>query len=94
MKFATERAGLILEKTRTITSSEWLHYQWNHLVTYPAMGTPSGFWSPNHALSRKEKAWIQILSIIHLSKINHLVTRVFDTLGSGDNYLFIFRKPI
>lgn len=94
MKFATERAGLILEKTRTITSSEWLHYQWNHLVTYPAMGTPAGFWSPNHDLSRKQKAWMQILSIIHMSKINHLITRLFDTLGAGDNYLFLLRKPL
>jgi 2-polyprenyl-3-methyl-5-hydroxy-6-metoxy-1,4-benzoquinol methylase len=94
MKFATEKAGLTVEKIRTITSSEWLYYQWNHLVTYPAMGTPSGFWAPNRSLSRKEKTWMHILSVIHLSKINHLITRLFDTLGWGDNYLFIFRKPI
>lgn len=93
MKLATGRAGLVVETIRTITSSEWLHFQWNHLVTYPEMGTPSGFWSPNRVLSRKENAWRQILSIIHLSKINHLITRLFDALGSGDNYLFILRKP-
>ena len=93
MKLATGRAGLVVETIRTITSSEWLHYQWNHLVAYPEMGTPSGFWSPNRALSRKENAWKQILSIIHLSRINHLITRLFDALGAGDNYLFIVRKP-
>ena len=94
MKFATEKAGLMVEKIRTITSSEWLYYQWSHLVTYPAMGTPSGFWSPHHDLSLKQKVWMQILSIIHMSKINHLITRLFDTLGSGDNHLYILRKPL
>lgn len=94
MKAAAGKAGLVLEKTRTITSSEWLHYQWNHLVTCPGIGIPSGFWSPKGKRSLKQKIWVQALSIFHMSKINHLITRLFDALGWGDNYLFIFRKPI
>jgi len=94
IKSAAGRAGLVLEKTKTITSSEWLHYQWNHLVTCPAMGIPSGFWSPKGNRSLTQKIWVQALSILHMSKINHLITRLFDVLGWGDNYLFIFRKPL
>ena len=93
MKFATQKTGLTVKKTRTITSSEWLYYQWNHLVTYPAMGTPSGFWSPEQDLPLKQKIGMGILSLVHKTKFNHVITRLFDTLGSGDNRLFFLRKP-
>jgi 2-polyprenyl-3-methyl-5-hydroxy-6-metoxy-1,4-benzoquinol methylase len=94
MKSAAGRARLVLEKSGTITSPEWLYYQWNHLVTYPVMGTPSVFWSPKSERSLKQKISMQILSIVHRTGINHLITRLFDALGSGDNYLFIFRKSL
>jgi hypothetical protein len=92
MAFAAEQAGLALEQTRIITSSEWLYYQWVHLVTFPRMGVPSPFWSSNGKIQDGKRWIIQILRIVHLTKINHLVTRLFDTLGGGDNFLFFLRK--
>lgn len=93
MKIAAAKSGLIVEKDSTITNSEWLHYQWCHLVTYPRMGVPSGFWSPIGKLSILQKATLFILNIIHKSKVNHLITRLFDFVHMGDNFLFILRKP-
>ena len=92
MAIAAAQAGLALEQTRIITSSEWLFYQWVHLVTFPRMGVPSPFWSPNGKIQDGKRWIIQILRIVHLTKINHLVTRLFDTLGGGDNFLFFLRK--
>lgn len=93
MKIAAEKAGLLLEKVKTITSSVWLHCQWLHLLTYPKEGEPSGFWSPKGNLSLKQKIAIQLLSLVHKTKLNHLITRLFDFFNVGDNLLFILRKP-
>jgi 2-polyprenyl-3-methyl-5-hydroxy-6-metoxy-1,4-benzoquinol methylase len=92
LKLAAGQAGFVLERKKTITSSEWLYYQWAHLLTFPEMGTPSVFWSPVLKPSLKEKMILKLLYLIHLSKINHLITRIFDAFGVGDNYLFILRK--
>jgi 2-polyprenyl-3-methyl-5-hydroxy-6-metoxy-1,4-benzoquinol methylase len=93
MQLAAEQAGLILASTKTITHSNWLHYQWIHLALFPDMKNPSVFWSPDLVLSFREKLLLKILSIIHSSRINHLLTRLFDGLGLGDNYLFVLVKP-
>jgi 2-polyprenyl-3-methyl-5-hydroxy-6-metoxy-1,4-benzoquinol methylase len=92
MRLAAEQAGLILESAKTITHSNWLHYQWIHIVLFPDMGHPSVFWSPGLALSFKEKLLLKILAAIHRTKINHLLTRLFDKLGLGDNYLFVLLR--
>jgi SAM-dependent methyltransferase len=92
MKIALGKSGLGLEKVITITSSEWLFYQWVHAVLYPCMGTPSAFWSPNRNKTFLEKLWIKVMTAAHRTKINHLVTRFFDCTGSGDNLLFFLRK--
>jgi SAM-dependent methyltransferase len=93
MKIVAERAGFILGKNRTITSSDWLYWQWIHLVTYPNIGEPSGFWSPQVNLTMKQKIAIQLLSLVHRTKINHFITRLVDFFNVGDNLLFILRKP-
>jgi 2-polyprenyl-3-methyl-5-hydroxy-6-metoxy-1,4-benzoquinol methylase len=55
MAMAAEQAGMALEQVRIITSSEWLFYQWIHLVTFPKMGVPSSFWVSNGKLQGKNK---------------------------------------
>jgi hypothetical protein len=40
-----------------------------------------------------QKVGIRFLLIIHRIKINHLLTRIFDGLGIGDNYVFVLKKP-
>jgi 2-polyprenyl-3-methyl-5-hydroxy-6-metoxy-1,4-benzoquinol methylase len=93
MKIAAERSGLILEQCETITPSDWLFLQWIHLVTYPNIGEPSGFWSPQVNLTLKQNIAVQLLSLIHRTKINHFITRLFDLFNMGDNHIFVLRKP-
>lgn len=94
MQQAAEQAGLVVAEVKTITNSEWLYYQWIHLVTYPKLGEPSHFWSPNHdGMTLLQRRMLRALELMHRSKINHLLTRFFDTLGVGDNYVFVLKKP-
>ncbi|NTW58824.1 MAG: class I SAM-dependent methyltransferase [Nitrospirae bacterium] len=93
MKYAAEQAGLIFDTSRTVTDSEWLFYQWLHLLTYPCMGNPSVFWSPRGIRTIGVKLGFGLLLAMHYTKINHIATRLFDSLGIGDNYVFVLRKP-
>jgi len=91
MELAAEQAGYELEKVMTVTSSEYLHLQWNHLAFRPKPGRKSRFWVPQ-ANTRFQKMVFKALGFMHRVKFNHVVTRLFDTLGIGDNYLFVLRK--
>jgi len=92
MQIAAGRAGMSIERVRTLTSSEWLHYQWIHELTIPVQGQPSPFWSPKATPGALDSAAIHVLALLHRSKLNHIVTRLFDMIGVGDNYLFFLRK--
>lgn len=62
-------------------------------MLYPPINTISVFCDPSIKPSGKENRWIDILPKIHnLTKVNHLVTRFFNTLGCGDNFLYLLRK--
>ena len=93
MRIAAEQAGLVLEKAITITPSAWLHYQWIHLLSCPPEGVVSPFWAPGGKWSFMQKVALRTLEIVHRCKINHVITRIFDTLGMGDNRLYFLRKP-
>jgi 2-polyprenyl-3-methyl-5-hydroxy-6-metoxy-1,4-benzoquinol methylase len=94
MRLAAQQAGLVLTEVRTITNSEWLLYQWIHLVTYPKLGEPSWFWSPNKSSQVfHQKILGRFFSLLHKTKINHLATRFFDGLAIGDNFVFVLKKP-
>lgn len=93
MQIAAEQAGLVVDEVKTITNPEWVRYQWAHLLMYPKPGVPSRFWSPNcQEGPALEWRFLRVLEIIHRIKINHLLTRFFDSLGLGDNYVFILKK--
>lgn len=92
MRIAAKKAGLQIEGFRTLTSSEWLLYQWIHLFTFPPAGEPSPFWSPRGSKNLKTRLVIAFLSARHRTKLNHILTRLFDALGCGDNYLFLLKK--
>lgn len=94
MQIAAESSGLVLVKTRTITNSDWLYFQWIHLLTNPKMGEPSVFWSAMARRNGKAKSAIDLMGLIHKTRINHLITRLFDVLNAGDNYLFILRRVV
>lgn len=88
-----QTAGLQIETVRTVTSSEWLRFQWAHLLTLPAEGEPSAFWSPRGSRSLPVRIGQKLFEVLHYARINHLLTRLFDSLGVGDNYLFLLKKP-
>lgn len=92
INIAAEEAGLNIVSYKTLTSSDWLLYQWMHLLTLPHMGEPSQFWSPKTIRGLTYKFIQLILNQIHRTKINHVLTRLFDALGVGDNYLFFLIK--
>jgi len=92
MKLAAEKAGLAVAQVRTITMSEWLLYQWIHVMLFPKPGELSSFWSPEKSKAALDRIWIKAMTLIHHSKINHLITRMFDQFGIGDNRLFSLIK--
>ena len=92
MQLAATRVGLTVEPLGTVTSSEWLNYQWIHLATRPEPGKPSKFWSNTGNYSSSERAALRIASLLHRTKVNHLLTRLFDALGAGDSQLFALRR--
>jgi 2-polyprenyl-3-methyl-5-hydroxy-6-metoxy-1,4-benzoquinol methylase len=92
MAIAARRAGLGLVQSRTVTSSEWLSYQWAHLVTFPKPGEPSAFWARTGATSRNRRVVLKAASLLHRLKINHLATRLFDAARIGDSRLYFLEK--
>lgn len=89
MTLAAKAAGLTVCSRRTITSSEWLYYQWLHLATCPTEGTPSLFWGGGEAVPSLLE---RVIHKTHRFKVNHIVTRLFDSIGMGDNQVFVFTK--
>lgn len=91
LRLAARAAGLELVEIRTITSSEWLSYQWINLVTRPALGVSSVFWT-----RRRGRAWekgaILALRAAHRLGVDHALTRLCDLSGRGDNYVVQLRR--
>lgn len=95
LRIAAEQAGLKVAEIKTTTNSEWLFYQWLHLITYPKPGEPSLFWSLNlnrNGMTLMQGLSVRFVQLMHRLKINHVLTRIFDTLGLGDNYVFVLKK--
>lgn len=89
---AAKKTGLVLENSITITNSDWLYFQWVHLLTFPRMGEPSLFWSPRATYDHRKKVITEALTLFHKTRINHIITRFFDAMNIGDNYIFILKK--
>ena len=92
MRIAAEKAGLNLARMETVTDSYWLVHQLFHLMTRPKMGRPSVYWIPNMKMTSLQKQVFKLIPWVHRSKVNHVITRLFDAVGQGDNYLFFLRK--
>jgi SAM-dependent methyltransferase len=93
MELAAQQAGLSVERALTLTPSAWLHFQWIHLLTCPPEGQRSIFWVPGGKWCLAQRLVLGGLTLVHRCKINHLITRLFDALGWGDNRLYVLRKP-
>lgn len=98
LRTALKNAGFKNIQIKTITSSEWLSYQWTHILFYPENGEPSYFWSDGEKKKTitvkkgRRKLNRYIYNVLHKTKINHIITRIFDVLGIGDNMLVIAEK--
>lgn len=93
IKLAAEQSGMELVKVRTVTNSDWLLYQWLHLATYPKLGETSKFWLQSKLEpTLLQKIGVRLLAVTHRTKINHVITRLFDGLGIGDNFVFVLKK--
>src|SRR5262249_2098010 len=68
---AADAAGLEVAQIDTITSSEWVSYQWIHLLTYPAAGSTSAFWTSRPRRARESLA-IRSLRALHRLGIDQL----------------------
>ncbi len=93
IRIMAKKANLDVVSIKTITSSEWLYYQWLSLVSFPRLGEKSSFWG----VSKQKKSFsikiiYKLFSILHRTKINHVITRFFDALGRGDNYIIILKR--
>jgi 2-polyprenyl-3-methyl-5-hydroxy-6-metoxy-1,4-benzoquinol methylase len=87
-----EQSGLRVEYFRTITNSAWLHYQFMHLASRPHMGEASPFWDASRAAKFPRTTELRAISALWKFKVFHLLTRLGDGLGLGDNYVCLLRK--
>jgi SAM-dependent methyltransferase len=85
---AAELGGFAVIELRTITSSEWLSYQWIHALTRPERGRPSKLWDP----AARHPA-IRALRALRFLGGEAAITRICDALGVGDNFLARLRRP-
>ena len=95
IKLAANKANFKITTIKTITTSDWLHYQWMSVITYPKLGEKSTFW--DGTTKKINKFSLKYLStiffrILHKFKVNHIITRLFDAIGLGDNYIIIMKK--
>jgi len=93
MQIAAIKSGFEFVDAKTITSSEWLRYQWLHYLTYPMPGKFSAYWSTRVHTGKIRQVIMKGLNIMHWLKLNHLITRLFDLIGAGDNRVYFLRKP-
>jgi SAM-dependent methyltransferase len=95
LEIAAQKTGFRIVKTFTLTSSEWLFYQKMHMAYGSQPTEPSVFWDSQRASKKPEKEQDMKASKImawHRKKINHIMTRIIDALGWGDNLFVVFEK--
>lgn len=85
--------GLDVVSIRTQTNSRWLHYQWLHLASFPPRGVPAPFWDPKRSPLRLPPRSKRIGRWLYRVRAFHVVTRLADAVGQGDNLLCLLKKP-
>jgi 2-polyprenyl-3-methyl-5-hydroxy-6-metoxy-1,4-benzoquinol methylase len=94
MAKSAAQAGFVLEQIKTVTNSAWLDFQWGHIATYPHQGQPSPYWSTTLHRSVVQRVKLKLLRIADLCGVNMILTRLMDTLGLGDNTVYVLRKQV
>jgi hypothetical protein len=91
LELLANEVGLKITFHRTRTHSNWLYYQFAHLILSNEPGTKSRFWS-SIPKSTQTKIKIIIPYTMHKIGITHLITRVIDFVGLGDSQIMILEK--
>lgn len=92
MSIMVKRFGFRIECIKHVTASDWLYWQWLHLLSYPERGIPSTYWKKGKMPSLGQKCIERILCLFHYLRINHMLTRCADLMGKGDNLVFLLRR--
>jgi 2-polyprenyl-3-methyl-5-hydroxy-6-metoxy-1,4-benzoquinol methylase len=93
MRLLAETVGLEVRAQCTLTHSEWLYFQFMHLIAIPPCGTSHPFWAAKPWFTRQAHLRSCFLAMLRKMKINQLLSRALDLAGIGDNRLFMLRKP-
>jgi 2-polyprenyl-3-methyl-5-hydroxy-6-metoxy-1,4-benzoquinol methylase len=95
IQLAADKTDFEIQTIKTVTTSEWLHYQWMSLISYPELGVKSIFWG-GEARSVKKTSIRYIgfvfFTILHKLRVNHVITRLFDSISLGDCFIIILHK--
>ncbi len=93
MEKAASLAGLELESANMVTESDWTFYQLCHVLTRPAPGIASTFWSVGQSRPLATKMAMAAAFALRILRITQIATRLLDFLGTGDNVVYICKKP-
>lgn len=92
MEILASKCGLTMDKAVTATSSTWLYYQLMTLVCYTEPGMKNLFWGATRSPTLTEHLATKLINVFNKTRIFHVITRVFDCFGCGDNLVFILKK--
>lgn len=93
LQLVAEAAGLKLVSASTVTASEWQYYQWRHAECFPAAGQRSAYWDDPAGSVVKQPFLRMLIGLAYRWKLSVWTSRLFDALGTGDNFVFLFQKP-
>ena len=93
LALAAQAAGLRVRWCRMRTSPQWYHFQWLHLLSRPAPGEPSMFWTTGRPWPRGRWLARKVFSGLNHLGFNHGVSFAFDHLGQGDNLVMALERP-
>lgn len=95
MNLAAKKANLQMKSVNSATLSDWLFWQWIHVIFIPEINKPSLFWKYlyKNRYSDEQLKKLKKLEKFRKFRINEIITRFFDILNLGDNNVFILMKP-
>lgn len=93
-KIVVEKSEFKLVGIKYITYSDWLYWQWMHLLFLPQMNELSLYWKfmDKRKYTPGQLKKVKIIDIIKKMRINDIITRFFDFFHFGDNIVYILKK--
>ena len=95
IKNLAAKTGHELVACHTITNYAWLVMQLMHLLNYPKAGQVSSYWKDHLVLGKpleQNKIPVFIIKILNKCKIIHVINKILDVCGMGDNFIFLLKK--